>query len=394
VRQIAVILTLFWSASAYANADAEVECGLAQKGTVQVDGLLDDWQGVNGLERHGDDARDAGFTFRCNYDDDTLYVSLDVHDERVIRRKRGDRGAEDTVAITIGKDKLIVLPAYADSGAVAKYSWNGGAISRKSGIAVADSLQKVGFSVEASIPFARLRSYGKDVPTLPLAVEFDDADQLHDTKFDEKITTGDARLTFAEGEQLYHQFLDDLKLKPKDVQIDMMANMDGEPGDERVLIAGYIVGVLSDQYYYMKIPAKPKDILAVKVVDLAGEGKFAIVAHYIEYGDGGSREVVAVWNLLRDHSFPIVWAHEVAKKQGKNKITNSWELAPKMVGKGKRQKKVPGQDIIVKVGDAVGWTSDTWNESPAEDMNPILLPWGDKKIEHWHFRGDESYGGE
>ncbi len=374
-----------------AQADAEVECGLAAKGVVQVDGLLDDWQGVKGLAREGADARDAGFTFRCNYDDDTLYLSVDVQDERVIRRKRGDRAAEDTVAITIGKDRLIVLPAYADAGAAAKVTWDGGAISRKSGIAVADSLQKAGFSIEASIPLARLASFGKDVPSLPLVVEFKDADQLHDKGFEETVSTGAARLTFAESGALYRQFLDDLKLEPKDIQVDTMANMDGEPGDERVLVAGYIVGVLSDRYYYMRIPAKPKDVLEVKVIDLAGEGKSAIVARYVEHGDDGtSREILAVWNLLRDGSFPQVWIHEVAKRDGKNHITNTWELAPKKKGK----KVLRGKDIVVKVGEAVGWTAETWNEAPADDMNPILLPWGDKKIEHWHFRGDESYGGE
>jgi len=71
---------------------------------------------------------------------------------------------------------------------------------------------------------------------------------------------------------------------------------------------------------------------------------------------------------------------------GRARIVNVWELVPK---KGKRR----GQDLSIRAGEAVGVTRETWNEIPAEDMVPILLPWGEKTKEIWHFDNDEVSGG-
>lgn len=389
LRIILILLIFSDAASGRAHA-AELECGGAEEGTVQVDGLLDDWQGVTGLTRQGESAKDAAFTVRCNYDETTLYVSVDVQDERVIRRGKKDKGAEDRLALTIGKERLDVRPGSAD-GVAAKTTWNGKAVK---GLEVADGLQTHGWAVEAAIPLARVRGWAKGVPALALAVEVSDADLLTEKKHQEVVSVSDAKLVFDAASAVYRQFLKDMKIKAADIRLDIMADMDGTPGAERVIVAGRIVGVLSDSYVYMRLPpAKAKDVLSVQIIDLAGDGKHAVVGHWVEAGNGGSREVIAVWNLLRDGSFPMIWGHEVAKVQGANKLTNTWSLEPRKHKKNKK-KIVPGHDIIVRVGEAIGWTADTWTEDPAQDVKPILLPWAGQQIEHWHFRGDESYGGE
>ena len=41
-----------------------------------------------------------------------------------------------------------------------------------------------------------------------------------------------------------------------------------------------------------------------------------------------------------------------------------------------------------------GFTApEGWKETPAEDMAPILLPWGEKKQEVWRFAKDGVSGG-
>jgi hypothetical protein len=67
-------------------------------------------------------------------------------------------------------------------------------------------------------------------------------------------------------------------------------------------------------------------------------------------------------------------------------MTDSWQLVPRAHG-GK------GLDLVVKPGEVVGFTPESWNETPATDMVPILLPWGEKKHEIWHFDGDVVSGG-
>ena len=36
-----------------------------------------------------------------------------------------------------------------------------------------------------------------------------------------------------------------------------------------------------------------------------------------------------------------------------------------------------------------GFTAESYKESPAEDVIPILLPWGDDRKARYQFRGDE-----
>jgi hypothetical protein len=40
---------------------------------------------------------------------------------------------------------------------------------------------------------------------------------------------------------------------------------------------------------------------------------------------------------------------------------------------------------------AAGFTADNFKEAPAEDMIPILLPWGEQKKARYRFRGDEYF---
>lgn len=387
-----VILFVVFGAERAAEA-AEIECGLAETGLIVVDGMLDDWQGVQPVQQAGAAASDASFKVYCNYDAGALYLAIDVRDERLIRRDKRDRSAEDHLVIAFGDRRLEVFPADAASHKPRKARWSDGKAPK--GLVIADSLQKQGWSVEVGVPFDKLPGWSRGVPSLPFTLEFRDADMLTENGVQEIVTIGAGRLDFAEAKEMYEQFLRDHRVKPQDIVIDELVDMDGEPGPERVLVAGRTVGVIGADYVFLKLPARRRgDLLSIRVVDLAGEGKHCVLAHYVELGNGGEREVVAVWNLLPDGSFARTWAHEVAKRMGEKRITNTWALAPRQVVKGKRKRTVPGFDIVVRAGEAVGWTAETWNEEPAEDLAPILLPWGPKKQAVWHFRGNESYGGE
>jgi len=46
-------------------------------------------------------------------------------------------------------------------------------------------------------------------------------------------------------------------------------------------------------------------------------------------------------------------------------------------------------DIVVEAGAASGFTQANYQERPAEDMVPILLPWGDERRARYQFSGDE-----
>ena len=65
-------LLVLWAAPA---AAADAVCVKVAAGSVQLDGLLDDWGGHEDI-RTGPDPRDASFSLRCAYDDHTLYLAV------------------------------------------------------------------------------------------------------------------------------------------------------------------------------------------------------------------------------------------------------------------------------------------------------------------------------
>jgi len=223
-------------------------------------------------------------------------------------------------------------------------------------------------------------------PAVPFRLALHDADVAAAPRIETVVDFGEGSLVLEEADALLHEFLGTVKLRRGDVALDVTAEVDGVPGAERVVWAGRYVGILGQGFAYIELPAaSAKDVLEVRVVDLAGDGKSNVLARYIERGNGGSREVLAVWNI-RNQTIGRIFAHEIGKTFGRARLTNVWELVPK---KGKRR----GHDLVIRAGAAAGVTPDTWNETPAEDMVPVLLPWAEKTKEIWRFDNDEVSGG-
>ena len=392
-----LILVALLALPAVAHAE-DVVCASASADAVTVDGMLDEWAAASGFTR-GDGSRDdAGFTIKCAYTADALYLAVDVLDERLIRSKKNS-AVEDHLSLMFTQPgggapvRLDVWPDCAEYGAKLAAKWSDGRSNQP--YAFASSLQPRGWSVEMGFPLGRLPGWSKGVPGIPFTLDFLDADLGSEQRIQATLSTGQTMLAFEEASALYREFLDTAHLKPIDVTLDSLVNIDPEPGAERVVAGGAMIGVITDSYTYVTLPVRSvADVREVKVVDLAGEGRSVILARYVERADRGAREVLILWYLTADGQFQRVFAHELGKQLGKAEITGRYELRPKTTGSGKKQKTVPGFDLAILAGDAKGFSADNYSEAPADDMTPVLLPWGDKKQEIWHFKGDEVFGPE
>src|SRR5512134_2184220 len=105
--------------SAAAAAPPELVCPLVGDGLLAIDGLLDDWEAMRSLTKAGADARSSALAVRCAYDATTLYVSVDVTDDRLVR-VRG--GASDRLLLAFGDAGLAIAPASPD-GARLEVGW-------------------------------------------------------------------------------------------------------------------------------------------------------------------------------------------------------------------------------------------------------------------------------
>ena len=108
----------------------------------------------------------------------------------------------------------------------------------------------------------------------------------------------------------------------------------------------------------------------VQLVQIDAE-HFAVAARIIERSASGNREVLRLYKLDGTRFTPI-FAVEVGKEQGKNKLSVKVDY----VKKGK------GTDIELTPEPAQGFSEATWKELPAQDIEPLLLPWQDKKARY------------
>jgi hypothetical protein len=261
---------------------------------------------------------------------------------------------------------------------------------------IEDSLQPKGFSIEAAIPLSKIPGWTSSVPALRAEIAFHDADRATELKIQDTVAFR-GTLEFAHSANAVRAFLRATKLSRADVKVDVMADVDPGAGAERIIAGGKIIGVVSSTFAFIELPVRDaSDVHAVKVVDFSPGGRAQIVAHYRQHGNGGSRDVVSVFNIGAG-AFSVALAFEVRKEMGSHRLENRWAIVP--AGKHRKvapreRKKLRGYDIVVEAGRAVGWDEDNYREARASDAQPILLPWEDVKRTVWYFDGDSAMAGE
>lgn len=381
---------LAWAAPAFADTHT---CDKVESNTFEIDGMMDDWGGLRAYKAGSGD--DRSYELRCAYDASRLYLSFDVRDQRIMRARKARASTDDnlTISLEVGDGKggtLRIFPG--DEDEKPAYRWNNKKTPKW--LAVADSLQPDGWSAEISWSLKKIAGWSRGTPALEADIAYNDKDGK---KAKHKVLAFDGVLEFSGGADLMKEFLRSAGLKKKHVRLDVLADVDGRKGAERVVWAGTIIGVLSDTFTYMQLPVKKrKDVKKVEVVDLRGDGTKSIVVQYRERGNGGTRDLVAVFNPNGTGGFDRLLAFEVRKSMDGKKLVNSWSFEPR--GKyrnNKRKAKKRGYDIVVRADtEPVGWDEDNYYEQPAPDVQSILLPWVDDTSAVYYFDGNAVQGGD
>ena len=281
------------------------------------------------------------------------------------------RRREDAVELTLGSGKplkLRLMPGTA-TGAP-RYTLGGKAVP--SWLAVGDSLQTKGFSVEVLVPWSKFPGYSASAATLPAEVAFIDADTATGALAAPLRHAGG--LALAGATDLVADFFKAVGGRKSDVMLDEQADLDpAHAGKERVIVVrtrgGAAVGLLTDAFAYMTLPvAAAADARAVQLVDWRGDGSAVLAATVRQVGGGGSRDVLM---LIGGRGGALAPLHtvEIRKEHSGNVLASTWKVAK--VGKGKKAKR----ELVVTAGPATGWTAETFDEEPADDATPIHLPW-------------------
>jgi hypothetical protein len=322
---------------------------------ITVDGLLDDWQGANTIGRVGAEG-DGAISVRCAWDGSTLAFALDIKDDRVIRVKGG---AEDHVTLNVSAGgKPVTVIAYPGT------NLGKSRLVKPARVQAADSLQPKGFSVEIAIPAAAIPNMAAATAQLALVVVFTDSDAA--TGGDTTPLEVKQTIELADRKDLFDDFLSSVKLTKADIKLDTQVELDPDrKGRERLVAGGTAIGVLTDQFAFVTLPAAtPADVRQVELLPLGTRGQQVIAAIVKQSGNGGSRELLMLWTVWSGQLQPLAQI-EVKKELDGKRLESTWKIV--------KGKKAP--ELWLEPKPAVGWTAETWNEEPAPDLDPILLPW-------------------
>ncbi len=364
---VAALVALFPAAA----LAADLPCGPVEKGTIRLDGLLDDWAEVEGLDAGGRDPN-LSFTVKCNVDATTLFLVVDVRDNYFVRTKAA-RPGEDHLTLTFGGKKLIVFPG--DNAATQnKVTWGG---KPAKGVKLASALQQHGWAIELALPLAQVPGFKRGAPQLAFAAEVADCDSKASLKTERTVDIS-GRIAFAEGADALDGFLKDRSLKRSDIFWERGISL-GHSSGAQVVLAGRYLAAITDGYVFLELPFRERsDLRDVRVVDLAGDGRQAVVMRYAEHGGGGARELLAVYRF-GDSEVQRVFACETGKSVGGSKIEDRVSFV----------KRGRATDIVVEAAPAIGFTQASYKEAAAEDVIPVLLPWNDDRRARYQFHGDE-----
>ncbi len=391
------------SARHAAAESTTIPCGLVEAGTIHVDGLTSDWDGVTPIIPKvapglGAAPRTLGVKVFCNYDDKSVYLLIDVDDDQMLRTKAGGM-EEDHVQLAFGLiskageleriDRMRIWPGVPaqkiprivkwDAKKVPKVIQGEGPVGRLKplkgppAIEVYDAMQQRGYAIELRMPKKIIPGYRDGAP-LKFAVLVNDSDGSGKEKQSYAQTSAVedgsdlSEIGFEEGHSAYNELLTDLKLSESDVFFNKNANVGEGPG--KVVAAGKYLAFLGKGYCYQELAPARKDVTDVQLVQIDAE-HFAVAARIIERSASGNREVLRLYKLDGTRFTPI-FAVEVGKEQGKNKLSVKVDY----VKKGK------GTDIELTPEPAQGFSEATWKELTAQDIEPLLLPWQDKKARY------------
>jgi len=334
-------------------------CDTTSLSELSIDGLLDDWKGSHVFARVGSPG-DGAVELHCAWDGQGLALMFDIKDDRLIRVKGGH---EDHVTIALAAGgKPVSIDVYpGNSMAKPKYV-------KPAKVSVADSLQPGGFSVEVAIPANAIPEFSPSTPAFELEAVFDDSDAATggDTtplRIKQPIELGDRK-------DLLEDFLGTVRLKKTDIKLDTLVDLDPDhAGKERLVAGGTVIGVLTDQFGYVTLPAQsPSDVLEIKLLPLGPKGSQIISALVRQTGNGGSRDLLMLWTVWSGQLSPLVNI-EVKKELSGNVLEATWKIV----------KGTKAPELVVEPKPAIGFTAENYQEIPADDADSILLPWDDKK---------------
>lgn len=356
---------------------------------MRVDGALREWKGARFVTLG--EGEDAALRYALASVDDGLYVGAEVSDEQLIRTV-GVGPAQDALVLTLampdgaGSFKTSEVWLHAGqagkSKAAAGLGKNGRAPSAEPRIQVVEGPRESGkgYVLEAFVPFALIE--GAQIWEQGRArIVLEDVDQAKVSKPELSLSSAPGvrtadlpRIALGVGQNDFlGSFAGSKGLTGAEPRYDLRGNVSGDAELERVAILDKFVVVYGRHYKqgatygYFQLPYGAGGGLShAELLDVTNDGIAELLVRVRQRNDLGARELWMALSLEENTLAPLFSVE--TKKEAKGGFVES------TLTLDKKSKPVR---VRVEPSRAQGLDALTYQESPARDAQPILLPWGD-----------------
>jgi hypothetical protein len=395
--------SLLWLPASAARAQVALPLTELADGAIRIDGAIRDWSGLRFLEvGEGDD---GSMRVALAYDRAGIYVAAEVRDERLVRNAPPSRD-EDAIIVTLamprGRDRYVGRDVYLWAGQAGRVPASagiadvGGRPRPLASAQVVEAPQGAGYTLEAFVPWSafpgaarwqegrgtiRLRDVDSAAhPEIEREPAIAPVDPRHLERLPSLLPSGGEAAAL-------HAFLANQSLEGARPTHDLRGDVGEDGRPERVSIVDRFVvvtgpGWLAGRgYSFLQLPIRAAaDVRMPSLVDLTGDGKRELICTVRQTDTRGARELWLVIGFSQGDPSPL-FAIETLKEIRGGRIEARVRIA--------RAARGQPPTIENEIGGAHGVDAGGWDEAPASDAEPILLPWGPTRARRYRWDGRE-----
>jgi hypothetical protein len=343
---------------------------------VKLDGLLLEWPAlakasvaIKGLDK-------IAMNVALQYDDAKLYVGAEVTDASF-------RAGRDHVMLIIAVPEpngyaAYEVELYAGSSGESEGSVRFVGRGLVPGAKIVEAPTAGGYTLEASIPLGALTELRVTRVGVRGVARYVHVDTVVATG------PGDAQHPAAmpwlpsESElSLVEQLLEPKGLTNTVPIVDRVADLTGDGIRERVAVFGPYLTICGSSFlagsgfFFRELGG---ELVSLELRDVSGRGRPDVVVRRRATVGDSEREYLEVLTALGANEEPrVTFAHEIAVRRSDRRIDNAVHL-----GHG---------EIEVAVEPATQWDALSYREPIANDVAPILFPWGPVRSQTWRWDG-------
>lgn len=357
---------------------------------VKLDGTLREWP-ARAPAKTAISGSAGGTNFACalQYDDARIYFGGEVTGGSPLYRtaRFGDDEDHASLVLAFRSASAVEVGLYAgkpgESAGTVKYTSGPQKGQTIPGAKIVEAPIDKGYSFEASIPWSAFPEASSIRVGLRGAGRYYDAQGSSGIKAVLATNQGDvahpAELAALPNEA--EQSLIENLLTPKGFlatspKADLYADINGDGMKERIVVFEHTLTIVGSSYrngrefFYRELGA---DLVRLEARDVTGRGKDDLLLRR-KFGGSSEREWLEVWSFFSDEP-TTTFAHEMAIVSGDKQIANAARIGNK--------------EIEITYEPAKGWDPTSYREPTANDVEPLLLPWGPTKSQSFKFDGQK-----